>query len=287
MPEANPMSNNPTREEEEHTPCIQFSGTAEQRNTKALWGLMVVMFINMVVQLVLAILSGSLAMLGDSICAVIDTITYGFNLLAEKYGSKNRWLPHATACASMVALIAVCIWILVEAEDRIGETLVADDSDATLMIIGGVINLIADIIGWFLLEASGGAEAGGDDLDAKGRKHNMRSALVHVLADALRATAVIAIAMAELIDSREVNLTKVDAWVAFFISLTIILGSVYALARSGWSWYQEVHSGTDPEVSVHSHKEPAGVGVAGEVKVEINKMNEDEDGVINIKQDRV
>ena len=41
------MSNNPTREEEEHTPCIQFSGTAEQRNTKALWGLMIVMFINM------------------------------------------------------------------------------------------------------------------------------------------------------------------------------------------------------------------------------------------------
>jgi len=148
MPEANALSNTPLREVEESKPCIQFNGTAEERNTKALVGLLIIMFVNMVVQLVMAILSGSLAMLGDSICAVIDVITYICNLLAEKFGKKKRWLPHLTACMSMLALIGVCVWICVEAENRIDEELVKDDADATLMLIGGFVNLIAD---WLVL----------------------------------------------------------------------------------------------------------------------------------------
>jgi len=117
----------------------------------------------------------------------------------------------------------------------------------------------------------------------------MRSALVHVLADGMRAIAVIVIALTELIKSEAINLSRVDAWVAFFISLTIILGSLYAFARSAWSWYHELHVNTDPKHE-HSHKAPpVGVTAPEKVTIESNEMNKvvKDDKEPDVNQDRV
>ena len=66
----------------------------------------------------------------------------------------------------------------------------------------------------------------------KGGRHNKRSALTHVIADELRATAVMVVAVISLCHS-DSDMNVADAWVALVLSVLIIGGS-------GWSQSCEV-----------------------------------------------
>ena len=63
----------------------------------------------------------------------------------------------------------------------------------------------------------------------------MRSALTHVIADALRAIAVMVVAVIGLCHS-DLDMNVADAWVALVLSVLIIGGSGWSLVRSVHSW---------------------------------------------------
>ena len=113
------------------------------------------------------------------------------------------------------------------------------------MLGGGCYNLLADIVGMLILSQSEGlsSEPGGEE---KGSNHNMISAAAHVVADALRALAVIVVAIVGLADD-SANVKRMDAWIALILSITIILPSLWALAKALYAWYK-VHQASQLEL---------------------------------------
>ena len=79
----------------------------------------------------------------------------------------------------------------------------------------------------------------------------MRSAAMHVVADSLRAVAVVVVAIIGL--STDENVTELDAWMAMIVSGLVSLGSCWALIRAVYSWYNlhravasQSHSPSEP-----------------------------------------
>eukprot|EP00656_Telonema_subtile_P014482 TRINITY_DN17427_c0_g1_i1.p1 TRINITY_DN17427_c0_g1~~TRINITY_DN17427_c0_g1_i1.p1 ORF type:complete len:308 (+),score=38.44 TRINITY_DN17427_c0_g1_i1:93-1016(+) len=156
----------------------------------------------------------------------VDCATYVFNLIAEKEAVKKRWLPHCSAVVSMVMLIGVCLYVIGSAAQRLTGS--SENVSAGLMLAGGLVNIAADVISVLVLYQSKGL-SDGQGLE-KGRKHNMRSALVHVGADSLRAVTVTLVAIVALVNDFDLN--KPDAITAIVLSGTVIGGAVYTLGRA-------------------------------------------------------
>ncbi|MEY2581885.1 MAG: cobalt-zinc-cadmium efflux system protein [Ilumatobacteraceae bacterium] len=144
----------------------------------------------LVVQVVVGIATGSLALLSDAGHMATDALGLGMAVAAIQAASNARVHPHRTfglyrleilaAVLNAGLLFAVAGYVLVKAIGRIGN---APDVSSAPVLIVGVIGLVVNLIAFLLLRA--GAK---DSL-------NMRGAYLEVLSDALGSIGVIIAAL--------------------------------------------------------------------------------------------
>ncbi|MEP7045333.1 MAG: cation diffusion facilitator family transporter [Ilumatobacteraceae bacterium] len=138
------------------------------------------------VQIVVGIVTGSLALLSDAGHMATDALGLGMAIAAIQAASRGRFHPQRTfglyrleilaALVNAVLLFAVAGYVLFEAIGRIGDP---RDVASTPVLIVGAIGLIVNVIAFLLLRA--GAK---DSL-------NMRGAYLEVLSDTLGSVGVI------------------------------------------------------------------------------------------------
>jgi cobalt-zinc-cadmium efflux system protein len=144
----------------------------------------------LVVQVVVGLVTGSLALLSDAGHMATDALGLGMAVAAIQAASTARAHPHRTfglyrleilaALVNAGLLFAVAGYVLVEAVGRIGD---ARDIASTPVLVVGVIGLAVNLVAFKLLRA--GAK---DSL-------NMRGAYLEVLSDALGSVGVIGAAL--------------------------------------------------------------------------------------------
>jgi cobalt-zinc-cadmium efflux system protein len=144
----------------------------------------------LVVQVVVGVVTGSLALLSDAGHMATDALGLGMAVAAIQAASTARAHPHRTfglyrleilaALVNAGLLFAVAGYVLVEAVGRIGD---ARDIASTPVLVVGVIGLAVNLVAFKLLRA--GAK---DSL-------NMRGAYLEVLSDALGSVGVIGAAL--------------------------------------------------------------------------------------------
>lgn len=181
-----------------------------------------------ITELLYAFISNSLALLGDAAAMTVDAFTYLCNYVALRRTKKSgaSWLTIAGPFVSAVALVAVMIYVLV---DAVGELTSPgkDDVKLRIVLIFGIANLVLDAVNLVLFYAFPDAYRAiltftdPQALEADGGL-NIRSALTHVLADTYRSFAVIAAAAtAMLVPSVEAS--QADAIAAIAVELPILV----------------------------------------------------------------
>ncbi|MBM3461116.1 MAG: cation transporter [Armatimonadetes bacterium] len=170
----------------------------------------------LVVEVVVAILSHSLSLLADAGHVLTDLAALGLSWFALKqaerppnaqqtYGYHRTGIMAALVNASTLILIA--IWIMREAYDRFNAPV---EVDGLMMGWAAVVGLVANIyIGWIL------SREGSDNL-------NLRSAMLHVIGDAMASVGVI---VAALVLWLRPTWTFVDPAIGVLISLLIAAGA--------------------------------------------------------------
>jgi cobalt-zinc-cadmium efflux system protein len=173
-----------------------------------------------VVEIVGGLLTGSLALLADAGHMVSDNVSLGIALfaawLAGRPATPNRSFGYRraeilAALANGVTLVAVSIWIFVEAYSRLREP---PEVLGTPMLLVATLGLLVNAIGGVILYRSGGESL------------NVEGALRHVFADALGSVgAIVAAAIIILTGWR-----YADPLTSVAIGL-LILGSSWKLLR--------------------------------------------------------
>jgi cobalt-zinc-cadmium efflux system protein len=140
----------------------------------------------LVVQVVTALVTGSLALLSDAGHMATDALGLGMALAAIAAANSATRAGHRTfglyrleilaALANAVLLFAVAGWVLVEAARRLGDP--PEISAATVLVVG-FLGLIVNVVAFFLLRA-GASES-----------LNVRGAYVEVMADMLGSVGVV------------------------------------------------------------------------------------------------
>ena len=155
-----------------------------------------------VAELVFALHARSLSLLGDALAALVDAATCLLNALAlaraRGRGGEDAWTRAAPA-ASAAALFATVVYVSWKAARELAEP-GEDRVASSVVLVFGLVALANDASLVFLLVVRGGAPLRGIDpasTDVDGGL-NVRSALVHVLADTCRSLAIVASASIEL-----------------------------------------------------------------------------------------
>jgi cobalt-zinc-cadmium efflux system protein len=140
----------------------------------------------LIVQIVVAIATGSLALLSDAGHMATDALGLGMALAAIQAASSSLTHPQRTfglyrleilaALANAVLLFAVAGWVLYEAINRIGD---APDVASLPVLVVGIVGLAVNLAAFALLRA--GAK----------ESLNLRGAYLEVLSDTLGSIAVI------------------------------------------------------------------------------------------------
>jgi len=142
----------------------------------------------LLVEVVAALVTGSLALLADAGHMLSDTFGLVMALIAvtvaQRAGSPRRTFGnHRTeilaAGANGLVLLGLCVWIVVSAIGRLGD---APEVDSPLMLAAGALGLAANVVGLLVLRA--GAK----------ESLNVRGAYLEVMGDAFGSVAVIAAA---------------------------------------------------------------------------------------------
>jgi cobalt-zinc-cadmium efflux system protein len=138
------------------------------------------------VQLVAALVTGSLALLSDAGHMATDALGLGMALAAIHAATRGSTNPQRTfgwyrleilaALANAALLVAVGVYVLVEAGLRLGDP---PDINATVVLIVGVLGLVVNIMAFVLLR-EGAAES-----------LNVQGAYLEVLSDTLGSVGVI------------------------------------------------------------------------------------------------
>lgn len=175
-----------------------------------------------IVEVVGGVLAGSLALIADGIHMVSDAAALALALgaiwLARRAATSQmsfgyRRAEILAALANGVALVAVAIWIGIEAVGRLSSP--PDLDGGTTLIVGGIgmgVNLVAAAI----LVRSGGGSL------------NLRAALLHVLADLLGSAGVVLAAILVI----ALGWTRADPVIALAIGVLVLLSSWNVLRES-------------------------------------------------------
>lgn len=174
-----------------------YLGHAHERNERRTRWVVLLSAVMMVAEITVGTISGSMALVADGWHMATHTLALGVSALA--YWLARRWsadprysfgtgkLGSLAGFASALALAAVAVGIAVESGSRLLEPRQVDYREAMLV---AVIGLLVNLLSAFLL---GHGHAHGEDHGHHHHHdHNLRSAYLHVLADAL--TSVLAIA---------------------------------------------------------------------------------------------
>ncbi|MBS1167059.1 MAG: cation diffusion facilitator family transporter [Proteobacteria bacterium] len=210
-----------------------FLGHDHDRNTRRMLWVVVLTLGMMVGEIVAGLLFNSMALLADGFHmathAVALTVAAGAYLLARRYAGERRFtfgtgkIGDLAGFASALVLGLVALGIAVESLLRFFHPQpVAFDQATAIAVLGLVVNLVsAALLG---PDHHHHHDHGGHDHEAADHRHdnNLRSAYVHVLADAL--TSVLAIAA--LLGGRFLSWTWLDP----------AMGLVGAAVIAVWSW---------------------------------------------------
>ncbi|WP_205481253.1 CDF family Co(II)/Ni(II) efflux transporter DmeF [Sphingomonas arenae] len=179
-----------------------FLGQSHDRNERRTRWVVLLSAIMMVAEITVGTITGSMALTADGWHMATHTLALGVAALA--YWLARRWskdprysfgtgkLGSLAGFASALGLGAVAIGIAVESVSRFFEPRTVDYREAMVV---AVIGLLVNLVSAALLHEGGHAHDHDHDHDHghhHGHDHNLRSAYLHVLADAL--TSVLAIA---------------------------------------------------------------------------------------------
>ena len=205
---------------EGHSHGVNDAGTAG-RNRGALGVVLGLTGAFLVVEVVGGLLTGSLALLADAAHMASDSASLALALfafwLSGKPPTPNRSFGYKraeilAALANGVTLVAVSIWIFVEAYRRIAEP---PEILGGWMLAVAVAGLVVNLVGALVLFRSGGGE-----------NLNLQGALRHVLADALGSAGTIAAAGIIILTGWR----YADPLISVLIGL-LVLGSSWRLLR--------------------------------------------------------
>jgi cobalt-zinc-cadmium efflux system protein len=168
-------------------PHLHTTMRAGERHKGPLLAAFTLLAVFMVVEVVAALATNSLALLSDAGHMVTDVIGVGMALAAIQLASRGSERRHRTfglyrleilaALANAVLLAGVAVYVIVEAVRRFGD---APDVDDTAMLIVAAIGLVANLVAFALLRA-GSKES-----------LNVAGAYLEVLSDTVGSAAVIA-----------------------------------------------------------------------------------------------
>ena len=192
----------------------------------------------LVVEVVGAVVSGSLALLADAAHMLTDVAGLTLGLLAAVLArrpatSKRTWGYRRAevlgAAAQAALLLAVGVYVLVEGVRRLFEP---PDVASTAMVVFGVVGLVGNLVGLAVL-----ASGRGDDL-------TMRAAFLEVVNDALGSVAVL-VAAAVIATT---GWLRADAVASLVIGLLILPRTVRLLAETGHVLLESTPVGLDLDV---------------------------------------
>jgi cobalt-zinc-cadmium efflux system protein len=190
-----------------------------------------------VVEVVGGLVAGSLALIADAAHMLSDATSLGLALgaswLAARPSTPDRSFGYRraeilAALANGALLVALAIWIFVEAARRLSEP--AEVHAGTVLLIGAV-GLGVNVAAARVLRRSGGESL------------NVRAALRHVLADLLGSVGVIAAAVVVLATGWD----RADPVVSILIGLLVLASSWGVLRESTEILMERTPSGIDAE----------------------------------------
>ncbi|MFT0477447.1 CDF family Co(II)/Ni(II) efflux transporter DmeF [Pseudomonas antarctica] len=211
-----------------HTHEHVFLGSAHDENAKrTLWVVMLTV-VMMVAEIAAGALTGSMALLADGFHMATHAGALGIAAAAYAYAKRNASNSRYSfgtgkvgdlgGFASALILALVSLGIGVESVMRLLQPTEVQFGTATLIaVVGLAVNIVSA-----LLLGHGHSHGHDHDHDPHGHDNNMRSAYVHVLADAL--TSVLAIAA--LLAGRYLGWVWLDP----------AMGIVGAVVIARWSW---------------------------------------------------
>jgi cation diffusion facilitator family transporter len=214
---------------EEHS--HHYLGHRHERNEKRTRWVVVLTAVTMVVEIAVGMMSGSMALLADGWHMATHTLALGVSALA--YWLARRWahdqrysfgtgkVGELAGFASALALAIVAIGIAVESAGRLFDPRSINYGEA---IVVAVLGLVVNLVSAALLHDGHGH--GHDHVHGDGHEYhadtNLRSAYMHVLADALTSVlAIVALAAGMLYGAR---------W------LDPAVGLIGAAVILRWSW---------------------------------------------------
>jgi cation diffusion facilitator family transporter len=190
-------------EEHDH----HYLGHRHERNEKRTRWVVALTAIMMVAEIAFGLMTGSMALLADGWHMATHTLALGVSALA--YWLARRWagdqrysfgtgkVGELAGFASALALAIVAVGIAVQSADRLLAPRIVDYREA---IVVAVLGLMVNLVSAALLH-----EGGHDHGDGHHHHHdnNLRSAYMHVLADALTSVlAIVALAAGMLAGAR-------------------------------------------------------------------------------------
>jgi len=176
-----------------------FLGASHDENARRTWWVVVLTFVMMIGEIAAGYLTGSMALLADGFHMATHVVALG--IAAAAYGFARRHANNArysfgtgkvgdlAGFASAMVLGLVSLGIAVESVLRLLEPTTVAFTEATVI---AVVGLAVNIASAFLLMGHHGHDHGHSHDHGHHHDNNLRSAYVHVLADAL--TSVLAIA---------------------------------------------------------------------------------------------
>jgi cobalt-zinc-cadmium efflux system protein len=162
------------------------SHSAGARHAGRLWIAFGLTAAFLVVQVVTGLATGSLALLSDAGHMATDVLGLGMALAAITLARRGSTASHRTfgwyrleivaALANAMLLIAVAVWVVVEALGRFGDP---PEIDGPTVLVVGVIGLAVNLVAFALLR------------EGRGESLNVEGAYLEVLADLLGSVAVV------------------------------------------------------------------------------------------------
>jgi len=180
-----------------------------------------------------AFMANSLALLGDCASMFVDTLSYAANIMGECIETEeHRKIRNQLVASglSLCVLLAITIWVSVEALTRLINPADDDDDDVNAYIVfgfalGGLLFDLASFCAFYMNHREDRNET---------EELNMNSALLHVFSDSLRSTTTLLESL--LIWIWNFNGADTDAWASLIVSGLILIGASGAII----SWIREV-----------------------------------------------
>lgn len=231
--------------------------TTVKSNQYILFVTLISFLLFVIAEIIGALASGSLSLLGDAGAMSVDVFTYGVNMAAEYLKAKNggvlsketrMWLEVIIPTFSVCCLLAITGWVTSDAIKVIQDHGADDDVDVVFLYAYASANAVVDVVSNYMFwerkhevfenvtkgdlnicmesnSISRDIEGDGTRLEkqrmAKDRNLNMLSAFTHLGSDSLRTLAVFVAAVIISTD-KGVSSSLVDAWAAVIVTITIV-----------------------------------------------------------------